>query len=616
MERDKSASAASGPSLTRALRLIGEGQQLVNVWLLIKPYWRMCAVVAIVTQALNMLRSTQPWLTHFTIDWYVVPKTTDGLIWLVAVFVGLRLTIFGLFYYQKILLTTLRQKITATLRIRLHQKLYDLDCRYFETTPKGQLTALFTLEAESIGEMLTTFNAQVIGDGVIVLFTVATLLIIDPYLTFILALTIIPLLPLFRFFRGSIRQAQMELKEKFAKLNAYLHEYMAGVTTIQMFNAETHAMRDFEEVNRELGKGVNRGKFRQVRVTALIELMIALLLTVLVLYGGWRMLQPHGQSAGGSVMTVGAFAAFLQAVLQLLEPMRNLSNNFSLLQNGMASMKRISEILERPPALVAPVAPASQVIVENVKERRRGIRTVSGLIEFDKVSFAYRGEDWVLKDLSLRIEPGESVAIVGSTGAGKTTIANLLLRFYDVQRGKIMLDGIDLREMEPADLRRHFAVAMQDAFLFKDTIRYNILLGQNELDDDHMKEIVARTGAAGFIENLPGNFETVVGGFQDSLSLGQKQLISLARTVCRKPPIFILDEICHAVDSETESLINETIASMVKGSTSILISHRLSMIRHVDRVALLHKGRVFEEGSHDELLIRGGLYRQLYQAWV
>jgi ATP-binding cassette, subfamily B, multidrug efflux pump len=601
MEHDKPASAASGPSLTRAL---------------LKPYWRMYAVVAIVTQVLNMLRSTQPWLTHYTIDWYVVPKTTDGLIWLVAAFIGLRLTIFGLFYYQKILLTGLHQKITAALRIRLNQKLYDLDCRYFETTPNGQITALFTMEVESIAEMLTTFNAHVIGDGVIVLFTIATLLIIDPYLTFILALTIIPLLPLFRFFRGNIWQAQIELKEKFAKLNAHLHEYMAGIPTIQMFNAETRALRDFEETNRELGKAVNRSKFRQVRVTALIELMIALLLTVLVLYGGWRMLQPHGQSAGGSVMTVGAFAAFLQAVLQLIEPMRNLSNNFSLLQNGMVSMKRISEILERPPALVAPVAPAAPVIMENVEERQRSIRTVSGLIEFDKVSFAYRGEDWVLKDLSFRIEPGESVAIVGSTGAGKTTIANLLLRFYDVQRGKIMLDGIDLREMEPADLRRHFAVAMQDAFLFNDTIRYNILLGQNEFDDDHLKEIAARTGAAGFIENLPGNFETVVGGFRDGLSLGQKQLISLARTVCRKPPIFILDEICHAVDSETESLINETIASMVKGSTSILISHRLSMIRHVDRVVLLHKGRVFEEGSHDELLIRGGLYWQLYQAWV
>ncbi|HKX30617.1 MAG TPA: ABC transporter ATP-binding protein [Blastocatellia bacterium] len=580
--------------------MVENREMLVRLWRLVKPHWRGYTTATIVTQLLNALRSAQPLFTRYAIDWYVIPKTSDGLIWLASAFIGLRILTFWLFYYQRVLLSALQQKIIANLRIRLNQKLYATHYSYFEVTPKGKITTHFMMDVESIAEMMTTFVAQVIGDAVIVVATLVTLLWIDAYLTLLLAVTVLPLWPLFRYCRNSVQRAQSDLKEKFSELNAFLQEYICGVLTIQVFNAEERAQREFERTNHDLRQAINRSKFRQVGLTVIVELMMALTLAMLIVFGGWQILHSSG---GPGELTIGKFVAFIQGALQLIEPMRNISNNFSIIQDGMVSMRRVFGVLEAPVRLSSPAQP-------------RRLERARGLIEFENVSFAYRGEDWVLKDLSLRIDPGESIAIVGPTGAGKTTIANLLLRFYDVQRGRILLDNIDIRELDLEVLRNHYAVALQDAFIFSESVRYNLLLGNAELDDRQLREVAARANAAGFIENLPQRYDTPVGDGGSHLSLGQKQLLSLCRAICRNRSIFVLDEICRSVDPEIEALVDEVIKSLVKEHTSILISHRLSTIKHVDRIVLLHQGRVFEEGPHDELLGRRGMYWQLYQAWL
>lgn len=578
----------------------GDKETFVRLWQVVRPHWRLCLSATIVTQLLNALRSVQPLFTRYAIDWHVIPKTTDGLFWLASAFIALRFITFLLFYYQRVLLSTLHQKIVRNLQVQLNKRLYAAHSSYFEGTPKGKIAAHFTMDVESVAGTATTFVSQVIGDAVLVVSTIATMLVIDRYLTFLLAIAILPIIPLLRYCRHHLQRAQADLKEKLAALNAFLQEYLAGILTIQVFNAEQRALREFETTNDSLRRAFNRSKLRQVGVTVTVELITVLILAGLVAFGGWQLIPHHGAQG---VITIGAFVAFVQGLMQLIEPMRDISNSFGVIQDGMVSMKRVLGLLERSETLVSPT-------------RGRRLGGVKGLVEFENVSFAYRGEDWVLKDLSLRIEPGESVAIVGQTGAGKTTIANLLLRFYDAQRGRIRLDGVDIRELDLESLRRSYAVTLQDAFLFQDTIKGNILLDNVEICDEKLKDLAARANSAGFIEKLPERYETVVGQGCGNLSLGQKQLIALTRAICRKPSIFILDEICSSVDAEMETLINNTIRSMIKERTSILISHRLSMIRHVDRIILLHKGRISEEGSHDQLIARGGLYWQLYQTWL
>ncbi|HKC76333.1 MAG TPA: ABC transporter ATP-binding protein, partial [Chloroflexota bacterium] len=521
-----------------------------------------------------------------------------AILFLLALVVG-----FAIRYSQEVLLNYLGQRVMYDLRMQIFTRLQRLPLAFFDRNPVGRLMTRLTNDVDALNEMLTDGAVAIFGDIFTLLGIVGVLLWLNWRLALV-TFVILPVLVVFMsLFRRAMRDSYRQVRTRLARLNAYIAENISGTQIVQLFNREQRNFTAFDALNLDYLGANLRSLFYFALFYPTVSVLSSVAIALIVWYGGGNVLAP---AAGGSrgvlpALTLGSLVAFLSYADRFFVPIRDLSEKYNILQGAMAASERIFGILDERETIVDPPDPVP-------------LGEVRGEVEFQSVWFSYNPDEWVLKDVSFTIAAGESVAIVGATGAGKTSLIALLSRFYDVQRGAILVDGHDVREVAQAELRRHIGVVLQDPFIFSGTIAGNIRLHEERISDERVRAAARFVNADGFISELPQGYDTPVRERGAGLSVGQKQLLAFARAIAFNPEILlVLDEATSSVDTETEALIQDALARLMQGRTSIIIAHRLSTIRNVDRIIVLHKGRVVEQGTHEELLARAGIYRNLYE---
>ena len=564
----------------------------------LKPYWHLAAIALVLTLITNILISLQPYFTKVAVDDFITPKKTDGL-WLFALaFFGLFLFRFIFSYIQEILLNTVGQKVMFDLRTEIFTKLQQLEVAYYDRYPVGRIITRLTNDVDALNELFTSGVIDVLGDLVIILAIVGMMFYLDWKLALISLLTIPLLFAATNWFRKRARTGFDKVRTRNAKLNAFLQEYVSGAQTVQLFNAEHKAQKRFDEINDDYRNANIETIYYYSIFYPLVDFIGIIGVAMIIWFGGYQILT--GISAGGSALTIGIIIAFVQYSQQLFQPIRDLSDKFNVLQAAIVASHRIFLLLDAPVEIETP-------------EKPKKTGKAAGKIEFQNVWFAYKENEWVLKDISFTINPGESIALVGHTGSGKTTVTNLLMRFYDIQKGNILLDGVDVREWDLQDLRENFAVVLQDVFLFSGSIENNIRLGNKAIDREKIEWAAREVHADEFVRKLDEGYASLVKERGAGLSVGQKQLISFARALAFDPTILILDEATSSIDTETEQLIQQAVDRVMQARTSLVIAHRLSTIQKCDRILVFHHGELREAGTHNELLTERGLYWRLYQ---
>ncbi len=563
----------------------------------LKPYWKLAAVALFLTLLTNILGSLQPWFTKTAVDSYITPKQTDGLWLFVTMFFFLFLFRFTFSYLQEILLNNVGQKVMFDLRTEIYTKLQHQEISYYDKNPVGRTITRITSDVDSLNELFTSGVIDVLGDLVIIFSIVGMMLWMDWKLAIVSLITVPLLFIATNWFRKKARVGFDKVRTRTAKLNAFLQEHISGAQTVQLFNAEKKAQRNFDEINNEYREANIETIYYYSIFYPLVDFIGTLGIAIVIFTFGGSIVA--GFSAT-ETLTVGILAAFIQYSGLLFQPIRDLSEKFNVLQAAIIASHRIFLLLDLPIEIKTP---------ENPKKSGKAI----GKIEFQNVWFAYKKEDWVLKDVSFTVNAGESVALVGHTGSGKTTTTNLLMRFYDIQKGQILLDGVDIREWDLQSLRENFAVVLQDVFLFSGSIENNIRLGNEEITEDRIEWAAEEVHAAEFIEKLESSYKTEVKERGAGLSVGQKQLVSFARALAFDPKLLILDEATSSIDTETEQLIQQAVERVMQERTSLVVAHRLSTIQRCDRILVFHHGELREAGNHQELLNLRGLYWRLYQ---
>jgi ATP-binding cassette subfamily B protein len=492
---------------------------------------------------------------------------------------------------QQFLMQRTGQHAMFDLRRELMEHLQRLDVQYFDRNPVGRLLTRVTTDVDVLNELFSSGLVTILGDLLALLFVLAAMYQLSPGLTLIVLAILPAVIVVTAMFRRAVQMSYRRIRVAIAKINAYLQEHISGISVVQLFNRERRSGEEFNRVNSEHMAAYKDSIFAYGWFYPTVEFLSMLSLALMLAYGGFRILE--------GALTIGVLVAFFQYGLRFFRPIQDLSEKYNILQGAMAASERIFKLLDTQPEVVSPPLPARIAAATPV--------------EFENVWFAYKGEDWVLRDVSFSIARGETIAVVGHTGAGKTTLTNLILRFYDVQKGRVCLGGRDIRNYDLHELRSRVGIVLQDSFLFTGTIGSNIRLGTDGIDDATVREAAERVNLIDYIDGLPDGFETGVRERGSGLSTGQKQLISFARALAHNPEILILDEATSSVDTETELRVREALEHLVEGRTSIIIAHRLSTIQRADRIFVMHKGQLRETGSHQELLAARGIYYKLYQ---
>lgn len=563
----------------------------------LKPYWRLAAFALLLTLCTNILIATQPYFTKMAVDDYITPKRIDG-VWLFALaFFGVFLGRFVFSYAQEVMLNHVGQRVMFDLRTELFTKLQKQEVAYFDQYPVGRTMTRLTSDVDALNELFTSGVIDVLGDLVVIFAIIGIMFWLDWKLALVSLVTVPLLFTATNWFRKHARNGFDRVRTRNARLNAFLQEYISGAQTVQLFNAEERAQGRFREINDDYRNANIETIYYYSIFYPLVDMIGSIGIAVVIVAFGFEVL--GGYSAASAGLTVGILASFIQYSLQLFQPIRDLSDKFNVLQAAIVASHRIFILLDRDVEITSPARP------------KKGGKA-AGEIEFENVWFAYKDEDWVLKDVSFKVSLGESVALVGHTGSGKTTITNLLMRFYDVQRGRILLDGVDLRDWDLNELRSNFAVVLQDVFLFSGSIENNIRLGNTAIDRERVEWATREVHADEFIATLDGGLDAEVRERGAGLSVGQKQLISFARALAFDPRILILDEATSSIDTETEQLIQRAVERVMEDRTSLVVAHRLSTIQKCDRIIVLHHGELREMGSHAELLTERGLYYRLF----
>jgi ATP-binding cassette subfamily B protein len=571
-----------------------------------RPYRGYVALSLVFLLLQSVLQVLGPLLTKIAVDRYLAPNPTraatpidaylpagpsNGLAAVGMLYLGVLLGTFVFEFAQVYLMQYTGQLAMFDLRKQLMAHLQGLDVAFFDRNPVGRLVTRVTTDVDVLNDLFASGLVTILGDVLVLGFIVAIMFKLSPGLT-VLMLAVMPLVILVTaIFRRSVTESYRRIRIAIAKINSYLQEHVTGIVVLQLFNREAKSRQEFDGVNREHMDAYKDAILAYGWFYPVVEFLSMLTLAGILAYGGFRVER--------GALTLGIVVAFLQYGLRFFRPIQDLSEKYNILQGAMASAERIFKLLDTQAAILPPTHPQPA--------------PVSARIEFAGVWFAYKDEDWVLRDVSFSIEPGETIAVVGHTGAGKTTLISLLVRFYDVQKGAIRVGGSDVRQLDPQELRRQFGVVLQDPYLFTGTLEDNIRLGTQGIGRQAVEEAAEQVNLLDFIHSLPDGFEHSIRERGSGLSTGQKQLIGFARALAHNPRFLILDEATSSVDTETEFRVRDALSRMVEGRTSIVIAHRLSTIQRADRILVMHKGRLRESGTHQQLLALRGIYWKLYQ---
>jgi ATP-binding cassette, subfamily B, multidrug efflux pump len=558
----------------------------------LRPYWKLLAISFAFLMIQTGAQLLGPYITKVAIDGYIAQQDIRGLDLMVLAYLGVVVLGFIVFFVQTYTTEYTGQRAMHDLRMEIFSHLQKQDMAYFDRNPVGRLLTRTVNDVETLNELFSTGVVGLLSDVSIVFGITAMML----WLHWKLALVCLAAFPLIlyasRFYRRRAREVYRESRLILGRLNAGLQENIAGVATIQAFGQEARMYRRFQRINLHYRDVLLQGIRNNALFFPVIEVFSALTIGLLLWYGGHEII-------AGSVQA-GVLVAFIQYIQRMYQPIRDLAEKYNIMQAAMASAERIFALLDTPVTIQNPALPKS-------------VEKFAGAIEFRDVWLSYRPEEPVLKGISFRVQPGEKVALVGATGGGKTSIISALCRFYDVDRGAILVDGVDIREWNKQELRRHLGLVLQDVFLFSGDVATNITLGDTRIGETRTLEAARRARIAPFIERLPNRYREEVQERGSTLSQGQRQLLSFARALAFDPKILILDEATSSVDTQTEALIQDALMELLKHRTALIIAHRLSTVKHADRILVIHQGEIWEEGGHEELLARGGLYARLYE---
>jgi ATP-binding cassette, subfamily B, multidrug efflux pump len=580
----------------------------------LRPYKSQVAIALAAIIAGSALQLVPPYLTKTVIDDHIPAGDLSGLGFIALLYLVTILASFAFEYTQTWTLQMTGQRIMFDIRMQVYQHLQRLDLRFYDRNPVGRLMTRVTTDVDVLNELFTSGVVSVFGDVFTLVGIMGVLIWLDWRLALV-AFSVLPLIVLItQWFRRNVRESYRNVRTWIARINAFLQERITGTSTVQLFRREARDFAAFDEIDRKHRDANVDSIFYYALFYPAIELVSALAAALILWVGGGWVIQ--------NSLTLGTLVAFLQYSQRFFRPISDMSEKFNILQGAMASSERIfalldtkveiespvsvGRVLSEPPAMIAgSTGPGLQPEATGAPPK--------GHIRFDNVTFSYVEGEPVLRNVSFEVRRGQRVALVGATGSGKTTIVNLLLRFYDVQQGRITIDGVDVRDMDLAALRAMFGLVLQDVHLFTGTIAGNVRLGREDISDESVRRAVEAVHASTFVDKLALGLQTPVAERGATLSVGQKQLLSFARALAFDPDVLILDEATSSVDTDTELLIRDALKVVMNGRTTIAIAHRLSTIQDMDRILVLHKGEVREAGTHQELLAKRGLYHRLYQ---
>ena len=558
----------------------------------IRPYKYYVIFAILLNVVVAGLGPVRPLLTKIAIDDYIAKSDYHGLMIIGLLLFGSLLFQAFIQYFLTYYTQYLGQKILYDLRMQIFKHIQKLALKFFDKTPIGRIVTRATNDVEALGELFSSGIVMVFSDVFIILWILVFMFAMDVPLSLV-TLSVLPVLIYGTFlFRKKVRERYRDVRLHLARLNSYMQEHVTGMSVVQIFNKEKDEFKKFSSINDDFRSANIKSIFYYAIFYPSVELLSSIAVGLIIWYGGGEVIR--------STLTIGVLFAFIQYTEMFFRPIRDLSEKYNIMQTAMASSERIFKLLD------------NQTFIKNI-ENPAGLDTVKGSIEFKNVWFAYNSDEYVLKDMNFKINPGETVAIVGHTGAGKTSTINILTRFYDIQKGNILLDGVDISTIDKQELRKHISLVLQDVFLFSGTIESNINLNNPDISFERVKKAAEIVGADKFIMDLPDQYKEPVKERGATLSVGQKQLISFARALAYDPKILILDEATSSIDTETEILIKEAIEKLLVGRTAIVIAHRLSTIQNANKIIVLHKGEIRETGNHQQLLAKKGIYYKLYQ---
>ncbi|MGM0365692.1 MAG: ABC transporter ATP-binding protein [Actinomycetota bacterium] len=559
----------------------------------IKPYKLLLSFTVFMLLLTAGLQILGPYLIKVAIDSYITPGQLEGFMNIVLLFGLVILLEFVIRYFQQYLTELLGQKIMYDMRMDIFNHIHKMPMSFFDKNPVGRIMTRVTTDVQTLNEMLSSGIVTLFGDIFMILGIMLIMLSLNFRLS-VITFSVLILLAIATFiFRSKVRVTFKIIRGKISAINSYLQEAISGINTIKIFGRHTRSNQEFRELNKDYLQAYLKTVFYYAVFFPIVTLISTLAVALLIWYGGGQVIR--------GVLTFGTLVAFIQYIEKFFHPISDLSEKFGILQEAIAASERIFNILETKPSITSPHNPVK-------------VKKIKGNIAFEDVWFAYNGQDYVLKDINFNLKSGQSIAFVGATGSGKTSIINILNRFYDIQKGRICLDGVDIREYGLKDLRKHIGIVMQDVFLFSGSILENIRLGNTSISRERVIQAAKYVNAHKFIQKLPHKYDQEIKERGKILSVGQRQLIAFARAIVFNPEVLlVLDEATSSIDSEIEALIQDALKKIMTNRTTIIIAHRLSTIKNVDKILVLSHGRILEQGTHASLLKAKGIYYKLYK---
>jgi ATP-binding cassette, subfamily B, multidrug efflux pump len=571
----------------------------------VKPYKWLLVLTIFLLLLTAGLEIAGPYLIKISIDKYITPQKLQGFLYIVILYGAAIFAEFLIRYFQQYLTEYLGQKIMYDMRMEIFSHIHKMEMSFFDKNPVGRILTRVTTDVQALNEMLSSGIVTLFGDIFMIVGIMVVMIAMNLKLSLV-TFSVLVLLAIATFiFRAKVRVSFKIIRTKISNMNSFLHEVISGINTVKIFRRERKNEEEFDDLN----KGYLAAYIKTILYYAVffpvVTFISTLAVALIVWYGGGKVIQ--------NVLTLGTLVAFIQYIEKFFHPISDLSEKFGILQEAIAASERIFALLEQKPVIVSPENPVKISDGQETDFKTSKI-LIKGNIKFDKVWFAYDEENYVLKDISFELKSGESIAIVGATGSGKTSIINVLNRFYDIQKGSIYLDDVDIKKFDLADLRRHIGIVIQDVFLFSGSILDNIRLGNKDISFGKVVEAAKYVNAHQFIEKLPDKYDQEVKERGQMLSVGQRQLIAFARAIVFNPEILlVLDEATSSIDSEIEALIQDALAKIMKDRTTIVIAHRLSTIKNANKILVLTHGQIAESGTHHDLLKLKGVYYKLYK---